>query len=62
MRENIKTPWLASYGEVPFYLEYPDCTMCEAVEAADLDMDQKDKLERQMPLRLWAGTLHTVSL
>ncbi len=44
MRENIKTPWLASYGEVPFYLEYPDCTMCEAVEAAAEKYPKTDAL------------------
>ncbi len=32
MKENIKTPWLKNYGDVPFNLEYPEHTMCEAVE------------------------------
>ena len=28
----VKTPWLAFRGEVPETLEYPDCTMAQAVE------------------------------
>ena len=34
MKENIKTPWLEKYGDVPFNLEYPEHTMCDAVEEA----------------------------
>lgn len=26
-----KAPWLKNYGEVPHSLDYPDCSMCEAV-------------------------------
>ena len=29
--ENVKTPWLSSYGEVPFHLEYSDKSMSGAV-------------------------------
>ena len=29
---NLKTPWLKSYGSIPFHLEYPDCSMVEMVE------------------------------
>ena len=35
MRNNtaeVKAPWLSSYGEVPFHLDYPDCTMVELLE------------------------------
>lgn len=32
MKENIKAPWLGSYGKVPFYLEYPKCSMYGAVK------------------------------
>jgi len=28
---ELKTPWLSSYGNVPFYLEYPNTTMYESV-------------------------------
>lgn len=31
MLENIKTPWLNSYGEVKFNLEYPDLSISEVV-------------------------------
>lgn len=44
MKENIKTPWLSSYGEVPFYLEYPEGTMCDAVEAAADKYSKEDAL------------------
>jgi len=30
--QNLKTPWLKSYGSIPFHLEYPDCSMVEMVE------------------------------
>ena len=29
---HVKAPWLAFYGVVPEHLQYPDCTMYEAVE------------------------------
>ena len=29
---KVKAPWLAFYGVVPEHLQYPDCTMYEAVE------------------------------
>jgi long-chain acyl-CoA synthetase len=29
--ENVKTPWLGSYGDVPFHLEYSDKSMSGAV-------------------------------
>ncbi len=29
---ELKTPWMRYYGEVPFHLDYPDCSMSEAVE------------------------------
>lgn len=29
---KAKAPWLAFYGVVPEHLQYPDCTMYEAVE------------------------------
>lgn len=44
MRENIKTPWLVSYGEVPFHLQYPEYTMCDAVEVAAEKYPQTDAL------------------
>lgn len=31
---ETKAPWLKVYGDVPFNLKYPDCTMCGAVEIA----------------------------
>ena len=31
--DDISTPWLGSYGEVPFHLDYPDASMSEAVLA-----------------------------
>ncbi|MGM9663003.1 MAG: class I adenylate-forming enzyme family protein [Oscillospiraceae bacterium] len=31
MSEELKTPWLKCYGEVPFHLDYPDISMSEAV-------------------------------
>ncbi|MBO4634468.1 MAG: acyl--CoA ligase [Bacteroidales bacterium] len=38
--ENVKTPWLSSYGEVPFHLEYSDKSMSGAVlEMAALQPD-----------------------
>lgn len=33
MSDNqVKTPWLNNYGDVPAHLDYPQCTMWEAVE------------------------------
>ncbi len=32
MKENIKTPWLQYYGDIPFNLEYPEHSMYDAVE------------------------------
>lgn len=29
---HVKAPWLNVYGVVPPHLDYPDCTMYEAVE------------------------------
>ena len=29
----VKAPWLKFFGEVPATLDYPDCTMAEAVFA-----------------------------
>lgn len=29
---QVKTPWLAFCGDVPAHLDYPDCTLYEAVE------------------------------
>ena len=29
--DNIATPWLGSYGDVPFHLEYSDKSMSGAV-------------------------------
>ena len=38
--ENVKTPWLGSYGDVPFHLEYSDKSMSGAVlETAAADPD-----------------------
>ncbi|MBE6606469.1 MAG: long-chain fatty acid--CoA ligase [Ruminococcaceae bacterium] len=34
---EIKTPWLKSYGEVDFHLDYPKYTMCDAVFASAKD-------------------------
>lgn len=34
---EIKTPWLKSYGEVNFNLDYPKYTMCDAVFASAKD-------------------------
>ncbi|MGM9619392.1 MAG: class I adenylate-forming enzyme family protein [Oscillospiraceae bacterium] len=31
MSEELKTPWMKCYGEVPFHLDYPDISMSEAV-------------------------------
>ena len=31
-KNEVKAPWLASYGEVPAHLEYLDCSLYEAVE------------------------------
>lgn len=37
---NIKTPWLSSYGDLPFQLEYSEKSMCETVlETAQRDAD-----------------------
>ena len=30
--EEVKKPWFRFYGCVPETLDYPDCTMAEAVE------------------------------
>ena len=38
--DNVATPWLGSYGEVPFHLDYPELSMSGAVlatAAADPD-------------------------
>ena len=34
MKPNIKTPWLTSYKDLPFYLDYPDISMFEMMERA----------------------------
>ena len=31
--DNIPAPWLGSYGEVPFHLNYPEISMSGAVYA-----------------------------
>ena len=37
----VKAPWLAFRGEVPATLDYPDCSMAQAVEqAAELYPDK----------------------
>ena len=30
---TVKTPWVKNLGDVPAHLEYPDCSMYEAVDA-----------------------------
>lgn len=32
VNEAVKTPWLKSYGDAPFHLEYPETTMFENIE------------------------------
>ena len=34
VKENttVKTPWIKNLGDVPAHLEYPDCSMYEALE------------------------------
>lgn len=34
MKPNIKTPWLTSYKDLPFYLDYPDISMFDMMERA----------------------------
>ena len=29
---EVKTPWVKNLGDVPAHLEYPDCSMYEALE------------------------------
>ena len=29
---ETKTPWLKNYGDVPFHLQYQECSMWEAIE------------------------------
>ena len=33
MTVTAKTPWKDHLGELPMHMEYPDCTMFEAVKA-----------------------------
>ena len=42
---NVKTPWLSSYGELPFRLDYPDGTMYDAVCAAGAESPSFTALE-----------------
>jgi len=53
--DNIATPWLDSYGEVPFHLNYSDTSMSATVlatAAADPDFTALSFMGRKIPYRL----------
>ena len=50
--DNIPTPWLGSYGEVPFHLNYPEISMSGAVyatAAAEPDFPALSFFGREIP-------------
>jgi len=52
--ENVKTPWLESYGEVPFHLTYSDKSMVDTVEetaAADPDFPSLSFMGRNISFK-----------
>ena len=52
--DNVATPWLGSYGEVPFHLDYPELSMSGAVlatAAADPDFPALSFMGRKVPYR-----------
>ena len=55
--DNISTPWLGSYGEVPFHLDYPELSMSGTVlktAAAEPDFPALSFMGRKIPYRLLA--------
>ena len=55
--DNVATPWLASYGEVPFHLDYPELSMSGAVlatAAADPDFQALSFMGRKIAYRTLA--------
>lgn len=55
--DNISTPWLDSYGEVPFHLDYSDRSMSGTVletAAADPDFPALSFMGRKIPYRTFA--------
>ena len=52
--DNVATPWLGSYGEVPFHLDYPELSMSGAVlttAAADPDFPALSFMGRKVAYR-----------
>ena len=50
--DNISTPWLGSYGEVPFHLDYPELSMSGAVlktAVAEPDFPALSFMGRKIP-------------
>ena len=61
---DIKTPWLGSYGEVPFHLEYSEKSMSGAVletAAADPDYPALSFMGRNIPYREMAAEIDRVA-
>ena len=51
---HVKAPWLAFYGVVPAHLDYPDCTMYEAVErCAEKYPNNHDKKQKTANILQW---------
>ncbi len=61
---DISTPWLGSYGEVPFHLEYSDKSMAETVldtAAADPDFPALAFMGRKISYAEMAANIDTVA-
>lgn len=61
---DIKTPWLGSYGEVPFHLEYSEKSMSGAVletAAADPDFPALTFMGRIIPYKEMAAEIDRVA-
>ena len=62
--DNISTPWLSSYGEVPFHLNYSDKSLSAAVletAAADPDFPAMTFMGRKIPYSELAENIDLVA-
>ena len=62
--ENVSTPWLGSYGEVPFHLEYSDKSMSVTVletAAAEPDFPALSFMGRTIPYKEMAVEIDRVA-
>ena len=58
--ENVATPWLSHYGEVPFHLNYSDSSMADTVldtAAANPDFPALSFMGRKIPYKRMAAEI-----